>query len=81
MNLPRRVTVGWFGVIFWTVFTTILSLAVAFGPSTLIWIYLLRPESFFARLVSVCICGVIFIPMGVAAFFLWAYIVSETTGL
>jgi hypothetical protein len=80
MAIPSRVKVGAFGLLFWIVLITILCLAVAFGPSVGLW-FLLAPASFITRLVSVVVCGGLACVMGTAAFFLWAYLVSETTGL
>ena len=80
MSIPSRVKCGAAAFLFWIVLITALCLVVAFGPSIGLW-WLLAPASFFTRLVSVVVCGGLFCAMGTAAFFLWAYLVSETTGL
>jgi hypothetical protein len=81
MELPIRVR-GRMSVsrfIFFVVLDTILSLAIAFGPSVGLF-YFLKPEAFFERLIAVVLCGGLFCVMGFAAFFFWAYFISETTG-
>ncbi len=80
MSLPSRVKVGAGAFLFWIILITALCLVVAFGPSIGLW-FLLAPASFLTRLVSVVVCGGLACAMSAAAFFLWAFLVSETTGL
>lgn len=82
MELPKRVQWrghGWFYFITMLVLDTILSLAIAFGPSTGLWFFL-APGDFFQRLLAVLFCGVLCIPLGIAAFFFWVYFITGTTG-
>jgi len=80
MSIPSRVKVGAGAFLFWIILISALCLVVAFGPAVGVW-YLLSPASFFTRLVSMVVCAGVTGVMGSAAFFLWAYLVSETTGL
>jgi hypothetical protein len=80
MAIPSRVKVGAGTLLFWILLITVLCLGVTFGPSVGLW-YLLAPASFFTRLVSVVVCGGLSCVLGGASFFLWCYLVSETTGL
>lgn len=81
MELPYRVRgrMGWSKFVFFIVLDTILSLAIAFGPSVGLFFFL-KPDGFFQRLIAVGLSGGLFCVMGVLAFFFWAYFITETTG-
>lgn len=81
MELPYRVRgkMGWSKFLFFIILDTILSLAIAFGPSAALF-YFLKPDGFFQRLIAVALGGGLFCIMAFVAFFFWAYFITETTG-
>ena len=82
MELPKRVQWrghGWLYFVTMLVLDTILAAVIAFGPSVGLWFFL-APGDFFQRLIAVLFCGVLFIVMGIVAFFFWVYFITGTTG-
>lgn len=67
-------------LVMYFIFDAILSLAIAFGPSAVLFRFL-APNEFWQRLLSVILCGGLFCVMGVVAFFFFVWFISETTGI
>jgi len=79
MQLPIRVRVGKLEFVFWETVAALLGLALAFGPSVGLWFFL-APSGFLQRLVTLGCCGILFVPMAIGGFFLFATISEKTTG-
>lgn len=79
-KLPNRVYVGYTRFVFSMVLDTILSLAIAFGPSATVF-HFLSPGTFGERVVAMILCGGLFGIMCIPAVFFWIWFATETTGI
>ena len=81
MQLPRRVQNaghGWLYLSTFVVLDAILTLTIFLGPGLSIW-FGLSPHTFWERLATAVVCGILTVIFGIGAFFFSVWFISKWT--